>query len=113
MSDIPSAAPADPTGAAAPRFVGDKPRSKVVPLDWPIEYDGKTYDSVTVSRLTAAQVAAFYERLRETVKQGDAPARFSMFDVPDVVLDALDDDDAVQINEVVERFLPRGFRAAT
>lgn len=92
-----------------PRFVGGKSRSEVVPLEWPLEYDGKIWSEITVSRMNTAQIAEFIASL-----DGDnsEKLRFPMFDVPNEILDALDDDDATRVNEVVERFLPRRFRGA-
>lgn len=98
-----SAVVADSTVPAAPEFVTTAGRSEAVPLDWPLVYDGRVWDTITVSRMTAGQIAAFLEKA-ETAK------RFPMFDAPDAVLDALDADDADKVNEVVNRFLPRRFR---
>lgn len=91
--------------ATAPRFVSEVPRSKSVPLTWPVEYVGKTYEAITVRRLTGNEVAAFFE----SVEGGDFP----MFDCPKAVIDALDADDSEAVNKAVLDFLPRALRAAT
>lgn len=94
-----------------PRFVGGKPRSETVPLEWPVEYDGKVWDAITVRRMTVLDIRAFHEQVLASSEDDKARIRFPMFDAPFEVLDALDDDDAQTVNEVVTRFLPRRFRA--
>lgn len=94
-------------GKAPPRFCGTRPREKLVPLDYPVEYDGKVYDGIRVRRMTVAEVGAFIEAAGgEDAKT----ARLPMFDAPPEVLDALDADDAERVNEVVRDFLPRALR---
>lgn len=78
-------------------------RSKSVPLRWPVQFDGKTYDHVTVRRMTGNEVAAFFKA------EGDA-VELPMFDCPREVIDALDADDAEDVNRVVLDFLPRSMR---
>lgn len=99
-------AAADPVVAAKPRHVRQADRFRVVPLDWPIEFDGVTYDKVTVSRMTTAQVAEFTLAARTD----GATAVLPMFDAPQAVIDALDADDADNVNKAVHDFLPRSFR---
>lgn len=94
-----------------PRFVGGKTRSETVPLEWPIEYDGRVWDAITVRRMTVLDIRAFHEMVLASKDDNKARIRFPMFDAPFEVLDALDDDDAQAVNEVVTRFLPRRFRA--
>ncbi|CAH1649641.1 phage tail assembly protein [Chelatococcus asaccharovorans] len=97
---------------ATPTFVGGQPRSQTVALEYPLELDGVRYDAVTVRRLTVAEVSAYAEALT-AARDADQPApRFPMFDVPDAVLDHLDDDDAEAVNKVALDFLPRRFRDA-
>lgn len=107
MSEIEST-PAPEAPKAAPTFVGGRSRFEVVDLLWPVKYDGRIWDKITVSRLTAKDVAEFMRRLKDA--GDDAEVRFPFFDAPDEVLDALDDDDSVRLNEVAARFLPQRFR---
>lgn len=96
-----TSAPAElPAQIEPPRFVG-KPRSKTVPLDYPIEFGGKVYDSVTVRRLTGTEVGEFAEACR----RGDK-AILPMYDCPFEVIEALDADDAAIVHEVTNDFLP-------
>lgn len=98
-------APAEvPALIEPPRFVG-RIRSKMVPLEWPIEFGGKLYESVTVSRMTAKQVSEFVEASRAGSK-----ANLAMFDCPIEVIDALDADDSEAVNAVALDFLPRALR---
>lgn len=104
------------TSPAPPQFVGDRPRSEVVNLAWPLEYDGMVYRAVQVSRLSVGQIERFFATfadLNATDPEAAKRLRFPMFSVPDAVMDALDDDDAVRVQEVAQDFLPRRFREAT
>lgn len=100
MSDEKDAVAEATAEVAKPKFVNSKDRFRTVKLEWPIEYDGKVYDSVTVSRMTTRQVGEFIE----------GKGRLVIFDVPSEVIDELDDDDAVEVNKAVEDFLPRRLR---
>lgn len=110
--DAKTSAPEASAPAPAPRFVNTAGRSETVPLEWPIEFDGLLYDSVTVRRMTVADIAAFEQRINEARRTGGDldKIRFPMFDVPEAVMDALDSDDADRVGEVTLRFLPRRFR---
>jgi hypothetical protein len=92
-----------------PQFIGGKPRSREVLLDWPLRYNGKVYDRITVRRMTTAEVGEFI-----TAASGEnaTNARLPMFDCPSEIVDALDPDDAERVNEVVRDFLPRALRQA-
>jgi len=103
----PSGEPDDKPGP--PQFVGGKPRSREVPLDWPLRYRGKTYDRITVRRMTTAEVGEFIAAASgEDMKN----TRLPMFDCPPEIIDALDPDDAERVNEVIRDFLPRILRPA-
>lgn len=96
-------------GPAPPTFVANgRSRSEIVPLEWPVEFDGKVWDKITVSRMTAAQVDAFTDALKVTGDKTPLP----MFDAPVAVIEALDADDSIRLNEVVSRFLPRALQSA-
>lgn len=101
---------------AVATFVGGKSRAKTVALDWPVEFGGKEYREVHVSRLTVKEVADFIDGLDDDA--GVTMARLPMFRdaagdlIPDAVLSALDDDDKFALDEAARDFLPRRFRAA-
>ena len=92
---------------APPKFVGDRPRLCTVPLEWPVEYDGKTYTEITVRRMTAGEVMTFIEQ----ATAGGSP-RLPMLEAPPEVIDALDADDADNVNKAVNDFLPRALQQA-
>lgn len=92
----------------APKFVGDRAREKVIPLEWPLEYDGKLYEAVTVRRCTGTEIAEYVVALAG----GQSPL-FPGLDCPLEVYEALDADDLESVDEVVRDFLPRRFRAAS
>ena len=103
------------TAPAAPKFAAGKLRSETVPLEWPIEYDGKTYATVTVSRPTIAELDEWRDRIAGMKDAGQdvSKERLPMFDAPTPVLEALDPDDEDRVSEVAGRFLPRRFRDDT
>jgi hypothetical protein len=84
-----------------PKFIGTKPRSEKVPLEWPVEYDGKVWDEIEVRRMSVTDIATM----------SDDSRNFPMFDAPREVMDALDVDDDIRVREVADRFLPQGFKA--
>lgn len=97
----------------APQFVGGKSRVKTVSLEWPVEYDGKVYDAISIKRLTAGEVADFEKKLA-AVPGGEL--RWPIFvdavgvTIPDAVMDALDDDDNLELQKEMIDFLPRRYR---
>jgi hypothetical protein len=99
------------------RIVSDRPRAATITLEWPIAYDGRVYATITVARLTAAEVAHFQEEIVQLLDSGaDAKVRLPLFRdargelIPDAVMDALDDDDRLALDEAAASFLPRRFR---
>lgn len=91
---------------AAARIVTTQPREKLVALEWPVEFDGITYEQVRVRRVTGEEVAAFIERLGAGEKRLMPP----MVECPAEVYAALDDDDRFALDEACIDFLPRRFR---
>ncbi|GJE00022.1 phage tail assembly protein [Methylobacterium isbiliense] len=107
-----------PTPAPAPtvtaRIVGGPPRSRVVLLTWPIEFEGRVISEVTVRRMSAAEVRAFVD----AVTEGEANPPLPMFEdadgrpIPAAVLDAMDNDDFDALDRVSADFLPAALRGA-
>jgi hypothetical protein len=94
-----------PTEQPAPtaRIVSDKVREKLVPLEYPVEFDGQTYDVIKVRRVSGQQMAAFLDKVRSGADFVLAP----MVDCPVEVWDALDADDQAAVDEAAREFLPR------
>jgi hypothetical protein len=87
----------------APKFIGTESRSATVTLKYPMEYDGVIYKTITLSRISGAQ-------LQNLNKQDGDPAIALMHlltGVPHRVLEALDAEDFAEINVVGADFLPR------
>lgn len=103
MSDHDTNAPAVQARPAS-RFVGDRPRGTLVPLDWPVEVDGVTWTVIPCRRITARELDAFYEA--GPGKQLQLPT----IDAPAAVIAELDADDADRVREVALDFLPRSLR---
>lgn len=98
----------DTTEKKAVRFVDvpGKSRTQTIPLDWPLEFDGKTYEAVEICRSTIGAWRAYFEAL-------DAGERIAMpcFADPLEVMDSLDADDDEKVQAAVELFFPKRFRA--
>jgi hypothetical protein len=102
---------------AIAQFLSDRPRSKTIELSWPISFNGRNYQAITMIRLTAGDVARFQDELEALLRNNpDAALRFPIFrdetgaPVPAEVLDALDDDDSFELDRAAADFLPRRFR---
>lgn len=110
--------PAAPAAAAKPGPLDVqhvRARAKTLPLAWPLTVNGKTIDKIVLRRLTSKQVQDFIGG----IKDQEAEVRFPMFydidgnQLPDEVMDALDDDDAVMLNGEALDFLPQRWRQPT
>lgn len=98
----------------APRFVDESSRSEVVPLQWAIDYDGKTWTEITVRRPGTPEIEAWARRIDILRKAGAdvTTVPVPIYDAPDAVINALDPDDDDRLTEVAQRFLPRRFQVA-
>ncbi len=96
-----------------PRFVGDRARVKTFPLEWPVEYAGKVYHTISIRRLVEREVVDFLKKISATES---VTWKWPVFiddagdPVPDVVIDALDADDYSALEKDLLDFLPRRFR---
>lgn len=89
------------------RIIGGAPREKIVPLEYPVEFDGKEWTEVRIHRVSGKQVEDYMEALGRNERPMPP-----MFDCPMEVYDAMDDDDRFALDEAVVPFLPRRLRAA-
>jgi len=97
----------DKPAPVANKFVGAG-AFRVVDLQYPVEFDGKVYEKITVRRMTVAEVREF---IREAAENPDVTMQ-TMIDVPAGVLEALDYDDFEKVDGTIYDFLPRLLREA-
>lgn len=76
-----------------------KSRSEIVPLNWPVEVDGKVWTEIEIRRITTSELDAYLKTTDDT-----PPPNIL---APKNVLDALDAEDGFKIEEVSSRFFPR------
>lgn len=98
-----------------PTFVGNRARSRTIPLEWPLLWQGQLFEAVVVTRPTTGQVSEYFDRLMAQT-EASAALRFPVFydvsgaPVPDMVMDALDPDDSDRLMEALSDFLPGRLR---
>jgi hypothetical protein len=97
-------------GPKVARIVSKTPREKTVNLSWPVEFDGKLYESVTIKRISGKEVRDYFELLADEDNEGDVIPPF-LENIPQEVWDCLDDDDRFLIEEQSEDFMPRRLKA--
>ena len=97
-TEQPEAAP-----APAARIVTDKITSRIVPLEWPVEFDGRVYHQIRVHRVTGKEMRDFMEKIRAGADNVLPP----MVDCPIEVWEALDADDQFAIDQAAAEFMPR------
>lgn len=103
------AAVEEQTPAPAAKIVGNKERSRTVPLEWPVEFDGVTYEKLTIRRVQGAD----FKKIAALNGQDEEYHLAALLaDVPWQVIAALDGDDFVAVQEAVKDFLPRKLQAA-
>lgn len=98
-------------------IVSGPPLSQRVPLRWSYQHDGRTFDAVTVKRLTVAEIRALTAAQRAAEeKDPDASLPFPIFvdddgaPIPQAVMDAMLDDDMVALERAADDFFPARFR---
>ncbi len=106
----PAVAPAPAVPAKAPpRFVGGALRFMEVPLRYPVEFDGITYEAIPLRRPSAAEVRAYFEALASI-----GPEEWLHFPIyqhadgtpiPPEVIEHLDPDDFDAVQEASADFL--------
>lgn len=95
-------------GVNAPaRIVGGSDRVETIPLTYPVEFAGRVWSEITLKRLTAADLKAYFET-PEAERANDTP----WFDAPREVLAGLDLDDEDRVMDAADRFIPARFRVA-
>jgi len=90
------------------RIVNPEGRSKLVPLQFPVEFDGTVWSAIEVRRCTGAEIKADFERMGE----GGEFVLPHVLQCPMVVWWALHDDDQLLVDEESRAFMPRRLKAA-
>ena len=92
------------------KIISPKERSTSVALEWPVEFDGTTYESITIRRCSGKEVADFIS----AAASGDVThLKAPMIDCPPEVYDSMDDDDRLRLEEALLPFLPLRLTKAT
>ncbi len=93
---------------------------KAVPLKFPVSFAGREWKSISLRRLSVAQIAAVLANHSENLAiNPDTRLELPMFVdeagvvIPDGLLDQLDADDSDDLSGAVSDFLPRRFKAPT
>lgn len=86
------------------KIVSSKERSTTVALDWPVEFDGQMYESITIRRCSGKEVDEFVTAA--TAGNGSS-LKAPMIDCPQEVYEAMDDDDRLKLEAALVPFLPR------
>jgi hypothetical protein len=87
-----------------------KPLVEVIALDFPFEWEGRLVDSVTVRRLTVAEVAEAVDQ-DEFEQHGIWAVFAAQCGLPVAVLRGMIEDDGARVMDANHRFLPRAFAA--
>lgn len=88
------------------RIVSDLPREKMIPLQYPLEFDGQLISEVRVRRVSGKEVQDYMD----AIGRDESPVP-PMFDCPMEVYDAMDDDDRMTLDKEAVPFLPRRLKA--
>lgn len=110
MTDHTTAAP---TAPKTEFLAGPAPRSKTIPLRWPVIIDGVTYAEVTIRRVNGREAREYYAATMATLTSGVPAQVFPGFDLPQAVWEELDDDDVTTLDRELEAFLPERFAPLT
>lgn len=97
-----------PTSTA--RLVGNRSLTKVVKLEYPVEFEGKIYDTLTVRRVKGKDFKVI-ARLPDSEEE-DVALSVLLTGAPEEVIREMDGDDYVALQETIRDFLPRKLRTA-
>lgn len=88
------------------KIVSPKERTATITLDWPVEFDGKVYEALTIRRITGTEVELFMRKVA-ALEEDDLSLVPPGLECPEQVWRAVDDDDRVRIEQAMLPFLPR------
>jgi len=87
-------------------IVSPKSRSATVTLDWPVEFDGKVYEELTIRRVTGLEVQKFLIAAQDA-NLAESSIVPPMVDCPSEVWANMDDDDRMKVEDAMLPFMPR------
>lgn len=90
------------------RIVNPEGRSKLVALQFPVEFDGKVWSAIEVRRCTGAEIKTYFEQMGS----GGDFVLPPVIQCPMEVWEALDADDQFFVDEEAQAFMPRRLKAA-
>lgn len=107
-------APASSSGRQSPEvadleFVGEALPLTEIPLHYPFRWAGETVSTITVRRLTVAQMGAFWDGLPDDGAYERSDLYGVMCGLPGKVIRALPDVDGSRVTRACFDFLPREF----
>lgn len=88
------------------RIVTTKEREKFVPLEYPVEFDGKLYEEIRIRRISGKELEDFFKAMDEG--RGNMPP---VVDCPVEVWDQMDADDQKTVDEAAVDFFPQRLKA--
>jgi hypothetical protein len=93
-----------------PTFV-DQDRSLTIDLMFPLKYDGKVYEKITVTRPTIRQWRKYMANVSDAIQKGGSEAADSVdppyLDIPAIVYESLDYIDGSRVDAAVDGFFGR------
>jgi hypothetical protein len=98
---------AEPAPAPIAKAIYGREYEKLVPLEWPVEFDGVTFTEIRVHRVSGKEVRDYLEALRTS----EADILPPMIDCPIEVWNALDADDHDKIDRAAMEFTPKRLKA--
>lgn len=97
-----------PAGVPVARLKSEDGRERMVPLNYPVEFDGKLWEEVRIRKITGRELADYIEVLQTSPSSVLPP----MIDCPIEVWDAMDADDQADVDDAAQAFTPRRLKAA-
>lgn len=94
------------TAPISVKFVNEEGRSRLVLLEYPVDFDGKLYTWIKVRRVTGGEMDTYMKSL-----QAGAVSLPPVIDCPIEVWDAMDADDQLAVDQAADEFMPRRLKA--
>lgn len=95
-----------PVETPVARIVSTKARDRMVEIDFPVEYDGKTYTEIRIRRISGKELQEFF-----TAMDASIITIPPVVDCPTAVWEAMDADDQEKVEKEALDFFPRKLTA--